>query len=155
VEWGTCDESWMIERHVCDRSCGRCTGDEVIPAPAVNSCNEASDTDAPPTSTMETPPPVKNEGPTLPPIEGGEAGFTTRYWDCCKPHCGWPGNAGNPISSCDLGNASMGGDHGATSACNGGPAHMCWNFVPQTNGDNIAYAYAAHNGVGCGTCFQL
>jgi hypothetical protein len=32
---------------------------------------------------------------------------------------------------------------------------MCWNFVPVTNGDNIAYAFAAHNGVGCGTCFQL
>ncbi|CAF4810662.1 unnamed protein product, partial [Rotaria sp. Silwood2] len=20
----------------------------------------------------------------------GQAGFTTRYWDCCKPSCGWP-----------------------------------------------------------------
>lgn len=155
VEWGTCDESWMIERHVCDRSCGRCTGDEMISAPPVNTCNEPSGTDTPPTSTMETPPPVKNEGPTLPPIEGGQDGFTTRYWDCCKPHCGWPGNAGNPISSCDQSNANMGGNYDAASACNGGPAHMCWNFVPQTNGDNIAFAYAAHNGVGCGTCFQL
>lgn len=49
----------------------------------------------------------------------------------------------------------MGGNHDAASGCNGGPAHMCWNFVPTTNGDNIAYAFAAHNGVGCGTCFQL
>lgn len=152
VEWGTCDESWMLERHVCDRSCGRCEGDEIIATtPAVNTCEMSSE--APPSSTGG--PPVMNQGPKLPPIEGGELGFTTRYWDCCKPHCGWPGNSGRPISSCDQNNNNMGGDHNAGSACNGGPAHMCWNFVPKTNGDNIAYAFAAHNGVGCGTCFQF
>ena len=96
-----------------------------------------------------------NEGPTLPPLDGGEMGFTTRYWDCCKPHCGWPSNASRPISSCDQNNGNMGGNHDAASACNGGPAHMCWNFGPRSNGDNIAYAFAAHNGVGCGTCFQF
>lgn len=32
---------------------------------------------------------------------------------------------------------------------------MCWSYAPKANGDNIAYAFAAHNGVGCGTCFQL
>lgn len=155
VEWGTCDESWMIERNVCDRSCGRCTGDEIVPAPApVNTCQPtASDAGAP--QTPQSAPPVMTNGPKLPPIEGGQPGFTTRYWDCCKPHCGWPGNSGNPISSCDSNNNNMGGDFNAGSACTGGPAHMCWNFVPQTNGDNIAFAYAAHNGVGCGTCFQL
>src|SRR5690606_5908335 len=93
VEWGTCGESWTIERNVCDRSCGRCSDDDVVSTPAVNTCEppDAGSSPAP----AATPPPVKNEGPTLPPIEGGQAGFTTRYWDCCKPHCGWPGNAGN------------------------------------------------------------
>ncbi len=147
VEWGTCDESWMLERHVCDRSCGRCMGEEVIgTTPAVNTCEMATSSDAPP---------VMNEGPTLPPIDGGEMGFTTRYWDCCKPHCGWPQNASRPVSSCDQSNGNMGGNHDAQSACNGGNAYMCWNFGPRTNGDNIAYAFAAHNGVGCGTCFQF
>lgn len=150
VEWGTCEESWMIERHVCDRSCGRCTEDQIIEVES--SCNSSS---SPPTEPPPPAPPVSREGPTLPPIEGGQPGFTTRYWDCCKPHCGWPGNAGNPLASCDHNNMSLGGDHGATSACEGGPAHMCWNYVPQTNGDNIAYAFAAHNGVPCGACFQL
>ncbi len=150
VEWGTCDESWMLERHVCDRSCGRCTEDMVV-QPAYSCEPQSSGTSTPPPPT----PPVMNQGPKLPPIEGGEAGFTTRYWDCCKPHCGWPGNASNPVSSCDINNNDMGGNHDASSACQGGPAHMCWNFVPITNGDNIAYAFAAHNGVGCGTCFQL
>jgi hypothetical protein len=153
VEWGTCDESWMLERHVCDRSCGRCQGDEVIATtPAVNTCELMSTA---PTSTSSGGPPIMNEGPTLPPIEGGEMGFTTRYWDCCKAHCGWPGNSGNPISSCGQDNGSLGGDHNAGSACSGGNAFMCWNYVPKTNGDNIAYAFAAHNGVGCGTCFQF
>lgn len=147
VEWGTCDESWMLERHVCDRSCGRCEGDEIIATvPAANTCEPPNSSDAPP---------VNNQGPKLPPIDGGQAGFTTRYWDCCKPHCGWPGNAGRPISSCDQNDGNMGGNFNAASACNGGNAYMCWNFVPTNNGDNIGYAFAAHNGVGCGTCFQL
>lgn len=149
VEWGTCDQSWMLERHVCDRSCGRCEGDEIIETiPAANTCE-------PPPSNSSGAPPVKNEGPKLPPIEGGQEGFTTRYWDCCKPHCGWPGNAGRPISSCDQNNGNMGGNFNAGSACAGGNAYMCWNFGPTNNGDNIGYAFAAHNGVGCGTCFQL
>lgn len=155
VEWGTCEESWMIERNVCNRSCGRCTEDEIIePDPLQSSCMAPTEPSAPP-APPPVAPPVSREGPTLPPIEDGQPGFTTRYWDCCKPHCGWPGNAGNPISSCDRNNMSLGGDHGASSACEGGPAHMCWNYVPQTNGDNIAYAFAAHNGVPCGACFQL
>lgn len=153
VEWGTCDESWMLERHVCDRSCGRCTEDQTIPPTEASICTGAT----PPASTEATsmPPVFNTEGPKLPPLDGGEAGFTTRYWDCCKPHCGWPGNSSRPVNSCDQGNGNMGGNHDAASACSGGPAHMCWNFVPVTNGDNIAYAFAAHNGVGCGTCFQF
>lgn len=31
-------------------------------------------------------------------------GATTRYWDCCKPSCGWPGKANlasGPLRTCD------------------------------------------------------
>jgi len=151
VEWGTCDEEWMLERHVCDRSCGRCDGDtivvEVLPPVEEDLCT--------PPEPADGEPDVPREGPTLPPLTDGQDGFTTRYWDCCKPHCGWPQNSSRPISSCGGDNGSLGGDFGASSACEGGPAHMCWNFGPQSNGDNIAYAFAAHNGVGCGACFQL
>lgn len=151
VEWGTCDEAWMSERHVCDRACGRCTGDFFPAEPPMTVCEPTATS----SSSGSDVPPVMNEGPKLPPLDGGESGFTTRYWDCCKPHCGWPGNASNPVSSCDFNNGNMGGNHDAASGCGGGPAHMCWNFVPSTNGDNIAYAFAAHNGVGCGACFQF
>ena len=34
-------------------------------------------------------------------------GTTTRYWDCCKPSCAWPGKAelasgSNPVTTCDI-----------------------------------------------------
>src|SRR5690606_12571556 len=24
--------------------------------------------------------------------------YTTRFWDCCKPHCGWPGNVPSGVN---------------------------------------------------------
>lgn len=157
VEWGTCEESWMIERNVCNKSCGRCTEDTTMVVGPANSCGG---TPNPPMSSMPntpapTTPPVDMEGPRLPPVEGGQTGFTTRYWDCCKPHCGWSGNSQRPISSCDQSNNNMGGNFDAASGCNGGPAHMCWSYSPVTNGPNIAYGFAAYNNGACGTCYQL
>ena len=35
-------------------------------------------------------------------LNGGTGGTTTRYWDCCKPSCGWTANASNPVNSCDI-----------------------------------------------------
>lgn len=34
--------------------------------------------------------------------ENGQSGVTTRYWDCCKPSCGWSGKAlvTNPVDTC-------------------------------------------------------
>lgn len=31
-------------------------------------------------------------------------GYATRYWDCCKPHCGWSGNisSGKPMKTCNV-----------------------------------------------------
>src|SRR5438105_4850459 len=39
-----------------------------------------------------------------PMITGGMSGWASRYWDCCKPACGWKGNVtrGNPMVSCDI-----------------------------------------------------
>ena len=48
-----------------------------------------------------------------PPITNGMAGWASRYWDCCKPACGWKANVshGNPMMSCDMSNNSLGGSY--------------------------------------------
>jgi hypothetical protein len=94
-------------------------------------------------------------GTQPPPIPNGTDGWASRYWDCCKPSCGWKENAGgNPMQSCSQSNARL-SDNAAQSACGGGPAFMCWDFAPWSASDTLSYGFAAYNGVPCGTCFQL
>ncbi|MES2823355.1 MAG: cellulose binding domain-containing protein [Pseudomonadota bacterium] len=85
-------------------------------------------------------------------------GYATRYWDCCKPHCGWSANLPSGVSalpSCSATNTQL-GDITAGSSCNGGNAHMCWGLTPFAVSDKLAYGYAAtSNGDVCGRCYQL
>jgi len=95
-----------------------------------------------------------------PPITNGQSGWASRYWDCCKPACGWKGNVsrGNPMMSCDKSDNSLGGNYDAVNACQGGgTAYMCWSGVPFTADDTLAYAFAAASGsnYSCGRCYQL
>jgi hypothetical protein len=90
-----------------------------------------------------------------PPITGGSSGFATRYWDCCKPSCGWSANAnGKPVHTCGKdGTSTVGND--TQSACSGGSGYMCYWGAPWSVSDTLSYGFAAYNGVACGTCFQL
>ena len=47
----------------------------------------------------------------------GTQGYTTRFWDCCKPSCAWPGNVSdrNPVKSCNQQNQNTGSS--TQSAC--------------------------------------
>jgi len=95
-----------------------------------------------------------------PPITNGQSGWASRYWDCCKPACGWKGNVsrGNPMMSCDKSDNSLGGNYDAVNACQGGgTAYMCWSGVPWSADDTLAYAFAAASGANysCGRCYQL
>lgn len=102
-------------------------------------------------------------GPTVPPIEGGTSGWTTRYWDCCKPSCAWQQNvsSGRPMASCDKDNKSLSNDDDAAlprNACEpGGTAYMCYDFAPWAVSDTLAYGYAAAAGssYACGRCYEL
>jgi hypothetical protein len=88
----------------------------------------------------------------LPPVTNGKPARTTRYWDCCKPHCGWYSDmkmcdiSGNPIS-----------DKNAKSGCDGGPAFQCMDYAPIEINSKVSYGWAAFNNSGtpCGECFQL
>jgi Glycosyl hydrolase family 45 len=90
-----------------------------------------------------------------PPITNGSSGFATRYWDCCKPSCGWSANAnGKPTHTCDKsGTTTVGND--TQSACSGGSGYMCYWGAPWSVSDTLSYGFAAYNGVDCGTCFQI
>ena len=87
-------------------------------------------------------------------------GFATRYWDCCKPACGWKGNVrtGNPMTACSMDNQKMNGNYDAKNACeSGGSAYMCWDGHPWEISQTLSYGYAAASGGNytCGRCYQL
>jgi hypothetical protein len=92
-----------------------------------------------------------------------ESGVTTRYWDCCKPSCAWPGKAqvSSPVRTCDkndLWPAQL--DSNAASACGGGEAYACANNGPWAVNDNLAYGFAAAKLAGrsesnwCCACYE-
>ncbi|MFP4014097.1 MAG: carboxypeptidase regulatory-like domain-containing protein [Chitinispirillaceae bacterium] len=108
---------------------------------------------------------TKSCGNLMPsPVSGGQNGWGSRYWDCCKPHCSWPDNTSNLSANCDVNNEEMPcyedmGDYlkGTDNGCQGGPAFTCYNHVPFAVCENLAYAFAAvpSGGDACGKCFQL
>ncbi len=91
------------------------------------------------------------------PIATGCRGYATRFWDCCKPHCGWQSNVPNgvsPMNSCNRSNAVVGSNE--QSSCNGGNAHMCYGLTSWAVNAQLAYGFAAtSSGNICGRCYQL
>ena len=89
--------------------------------------------------------------------KGGKEGWATRYWDCCKPHCAWPGKGGTQAHACDA-KGNVISDGNAPSMCDGGNAGICLSQIPIVVSDKLAYAYAAvpaADGGKCGKCFAL
>lgn len=95
----------------------------------------------------------------------GEA-LTTRYWDCCKPSCGWKGKASvtNPVGSCSADEKPISIDAG--TGCKGGTAFACSEQQPWAINDTLSYgfagAYLTKELVGvptenewCCACYQL
>lgn len=93
-----------------------------------------------------------------------DSGITTRYWDCCKPSCAWPGKAqvSEPVRTCnrqDLWPSPL--DPNAQSACGNGEAYTCSNNGPWAVNDNLAYGFAAAKLAGkserdwCCACYEL
>ncbi|CAD0115322.1 unnamed protein product, partial [Aureobasidium uvarum] len=95
-------------------------------------------------------------------VNAAETGKTTRYWDCCKGSCAWPGKAdvSAPITTCDKNDNPL-TDANTASACNGGSAYMCSDQSPWAVSDTLAYGFAAANIAGgseeswCCSCYKL
>ena len=78
-------------------------------------------------------------------VDAQSSAKTTRYWDCCKPSCGWSGKASvsSPVKSCDKSDNPL-ADMAAKNGCeSGGTAFMCTNQSPWAVNDSLAYGFAA------------
>ncbi|CAD0101116.1 unnamed protein product [Aureobasidium mustum] len=95
-------------------------------------------------------------------VNAAETGKTTRYWDCCKGSCAWPGKAdvSAPITTCDKNDNPL-TDANTASACDGGSAYMCSDQSPWAVSEDLAYGFAAANIAGgseeswCCSCYKL
>ncbi|CEG82705.1 Putative Endo-glucanase RCE2 [Rhizopus microsporus] len=97
-------------------------------------------------------------------VRGGAKGTSqaTRYWDCCKPSCGWNGKAkvSSPVRTCAKNGVSIIGNN-VQSGCAGGGAFVCNNNQPWVVNNNLAYGFAAARIPGggedrwCCSCFEL
>ena len=95
-------------------------------------------------------------------VATAETGKTTRYWDCCKGSCSWPGKAAvsAPVTTCDKSDNPL-TDANTASACGGGgSAYMCSDQSPWAVSDTLAYGFAATNIAGgseeswCCACYK-
>lgn len=78
-----------------------------------------------------------------PPL-GWSSGVTTRYWDCCKPSCGWWGKAPftKPVIACDSQDSPVA--YSTQSACQPkGGAYTCSNQRPFQIARNLSLGFAA------------
>ncbi|KAF2873046.1 endoglucanase 1 precursor [Massariosphaeria phaeospora] len=90
----------------------------------------------------------------------GEA-ITTRFWDCCKPSCGWKQKApfSRPVLSCGIDEKPL--DIAAGTGCNGGNAYLCSDQQPWVVNETFSYGFAGiflpgHNeDFWCCSCYQL
>jgi hypothetical protein len=86
-------------------------------------------------------------------------GWASRYWDCCKPHCGWASQATSdgdePVNNCSQNNQIIGDN--TQSACNGGSSFMCTSMAPWEVSSDLSYGYAAiaDNSQACGSCYKI
>jgi len=99
-----------------------------------------------------------NTGNVAPPpdIQGGMSAWASRYWDCCKPACGWSAHVsnGSPAKSCDKSGNPL-SDNDAKNACeSGGNAYACFSDRPWQVGDKLSYGFVAKNDT-CGRCFHV
>jgi len=147
--WGFCTQSWFTG--YCQATCGTCGSNPGAGGTQGQGGMQATGGAASPTGGY-------GNNSTLPDVTGGQNAWASRYWDCCKPACGWTGNTGDPISSCDKSNNNIGVNDSARNACEGGgTAYMCWAGVPHAVSNSVAYGFAAASGSNykCGQCYQI
>ncbi len=174
-EWnsyGMCSQSWFAT--YCNQTCGRCAGGSnggaggaagsggttahggtsgsggVIGSGGVTGAGGTTARSGTTGAGGSTTPSSTNAQIT------GTSGWASRYWDCCKPSCGWSSNSNPQVPSCDKGGTTRISVDQKNGCEGGGSAFECYDFSPWfDSGTNMSYGFAAYNGVACGTCFEL
>lgn len=93
----------------------------------------------------------------------GSVNTLSRYWDCCKPSCGWgmKTNSGKYIQTCDKSDNPLSSSDTKSGCDSGGSAYMCSNQSPWAVNDTVAYGWAAVKLAGsneqtwCCACYEL
>lgn len=163
AEWGECGAEWLAE--FCDASCGRCTdqtsggSNQTSGGGASNAASNNGTTNGTSngttSSTSSTTGQLGNDNPWGE-VNGGQNGWASRYWDCCKPSCGWSGNASNPVNSCDISDNDIGVNDMRKNGCEpGGDSYTCHSMAPWAYSTEVSFGFAAINGVSCGQCFHI
>jgi hypothetical protein len=136
AEWGECanPNGWL--NGYCKKSCGRCDSTDPSDGDASDDGGDDGDDDF-----------------DLPDIGAGMIGWSTRYWDCCKPHCAW-NEHGATTGTCGADGSTYVGA-GDRSACEGGNAYMCSNQAPRAVSARVAYGTVAVPNPGCGQCYHI
>ena len=160
--WGECDNEWL--QGYCDLSCGRCSAPTTSGGGGATSTSSTSDTTstattsttATSTTSSSTTGQLGDDNPWGD-VSNGQQGWASRYWDCCKPSCGWSGNASNPVKSCDKNDNSLGvSDETNSCELNGDSgAYTCHSMAPWAYSNQVSLGFAAINGVQCGSCFHI
>jgi hypothetical protein len=150
VTFGWCGQPWM--NGACAASCNLCTG-------AGGTGNAGGSGGSAGTGgNGGSNGPSGNVAPP-PDISGGSQAWASRYWDCCKPACGWSGNVrtGSAMVSCDQQNQDLSSRDTKNACESGGSAYMCWDGAPWSVGDRLSYGFVAASGMNylCGRCFHL
>jgi len=167
VQYGWCTQTWLGQS--CQEACGKCSnGTAGTSSGGSSSAGSGSGGSGGSASGGNNSAGSGNlggfggGGGQPPVIDGGTQGWASRYWDCCKPECGWKEkvpSGSTPVQSCNQADQSLGANYTQASACDGGQngAYMCGNFGPWAVSDTLAYGFAAVNmGSGyCGKCYQL
>ena len=159
ADYGECGNEWLAE--FCDLSCGRCSS-ETSGGSNNNTSGGGGATNAAVTNgngtvntASSTTGPLGNDNPWGN-VDGGQNGWASRYWDCCKPSCGWSGNASNPVNSCDISDNDIGVNDMRRNGCEqGGDSYTCHSMAPWAYSTEVSFGFAAINGVSCGTCFHI
>jgi Glycosyl hydrolase family 45 len=91
-------------------------------------------------------------------VTGLPFGTSTRYWDCAKPSCAWPGRTPWAVKACAFDGATVIYDANAASVVDGGHACACDDSQPyvSTGDPGLSYGTAAVSDESmCGRCFEL
>jgi len=96
------------------------------------------------------------------PAKWKKHGRTTRYWDCCKPSCSWPGkgDVSHVVNTCNKRGSILNNIY-ERNGCEGGEAFMCTDQQPWAVNDNLSYGFAAGHITGlsekdwCCACYKF